>query len=192
MSTESKNPSVYGTMKTILAYMNSPQEQRNLPGNLAAIRHSSGKNLEEASEVWPILFPFIPQDHLGEGALNPKEKALLVTLQLYAIGQQGSNKMMNDEKGGSIGSSLQLIKDKESTALDRRFNSMLTAATFEEFIYHLRQIFKLGKSKSEFSVNYPALAEDLFWYQNGRNKQISLKWAKDYYRPFSKNNNDQT
>ena len=191
MNTEGKIPSVYGTMKKILAYMNSPQEQKNLKGNLAVIRNSAGKDFEAATEVWPILFPLIPQEFLGTGSLTYKEKALLVTLQLYAIGQQGSEKMLNDESGNSMGSSLHNIRDDKSTSLDKRFNTMLTATSFDEFTYHLRQIFKLGKSKNAFSADFPALADDLYWYQNGRSKQICLKWARDYYRPVLASENDQ-
>ncbi len=188
MNTEGKKQSVYGTMRNILISMNSPQEQKNLTRNLAVIRHSIGKSYEEVTEVWPILFPLIPEEYLGTGALNYSEKALLVALQLYAIGQQGSNKVHNDESN-SIGSSMNQIRDEKSTSLDRRFNTMLTATTFDEFTYHLRQIFKLGKSKNTFSANYPALAEDLYWYQKGKSKQICLKWARDYYRPFKKDEN---
>ena len=191
MNTEGKIPSVYGTMKKILAYMNSPQEQKNLKGNRAVIRNSAGKDFEAVTEVWPILFPLIPQEFLGTGSLTYKEKALLVTLQLYAIGQQGSEKMLNDESGNSMGSSLHNIRDDKSTSLDKRFNTMLTATSFDEFTYHLRQIFKLGKSKNAFSADFPALADDLYWYQNGRSKQICLKWARDYYRPVLASENDQ-
>lgn len=190
LNTEGKIPSVYGTMKKILIQINSPQEQKNLKGNLAVIRNSVGKNYEDVTEVWPILFPLIPQEFLGTGPLTYKEKALLVTLQLYAIGQQGSNKMPDDESS-SMGSSLHKIRGERAASLDKRFNTMLTATTFDEFTYHLRQIFKLGRSNSAFSVNFPALAEDLFWYQNGRNKQICLKWARDYYRPVPSGENDQ-
>lgn len=190
MNTEGKIPSVYGAMKKILIYINSPQEQKNLKGNLAVIRNSAGKNYEDVTEVWPILFPLIPQEFLGTGPLTFKEKALLVTLQLYAIGQQGSDKVQNDESD-SIGSSLHKIRGDKSKSLDKRFNTMLTAKTFDEFTYHLRQIFKLGKSNNAFSTNFPALAEDLFWYQNGRDKQICLKWARHYYRPLSADENDQ-
>ena len=189
MNSEEKKPSVYGTMQKILKQMNSPQEQRNLAGNLAAIRNSIGKSLDDATEVWPLLFPIIPQEFLGNGALNFEEKALLVTLQLYAIGQQGSNKMENDESN-SFGSSLQRIRNEKSTSMDKRFNTMLTSTTFDEFTYHLRQLFKIGKTENAFSVNFPSLAEDLFWYQKGRNKQICLKWARDYYRPPVKDNHD--
>ena len=192
MNTEGKELRVYGTMMKILAYINSPQEQKNLAGNLAAIRSSIGKGDEGSTEVWPILFPLMPQEYLGNGSLNYEEKALLTALQLYAVGQQGSNKTLNDEKSKSFGESLHQIRDKQLTALDRRFNTMLTATTFDEFAYHLRQIFKIGKSKNFFSVNFPGLAEDLFWYQKGRDKQICLKWARDYYRPYMPDSNDES
>ena len=185
MNTGDERPSVYSTMMRILAHINNPQEQKNLAGNLAVIRNSIGKNYGDATEVWPILFPLIPQEYLGTGSLNYEEKALLVALQVYAIGQQGSNKMMNDQSN-SIGSSLNRIRNEKSASLDRRFNAMLTATTFDEFTYHLRQIIKLGKSQNAFSTNFPALAQDLYWYQNGRNKQVCLKWARDYYRPTIK------
>ena len=191
MIEKDKQVTVYATMGRILTHLNSLSEQRSLAGNLAAIRNSIGKNYEDAVDVWPILFRLIPQEYLGNGALNHEEKALLATLQLYALGQQGSNKVSNDDSN-SMGSSLRDIRENQSVSLDGRFNTMLTAISFDEFTYHLRQLFKLGKSRSSFSVNYPALAEDLFWYQNGGNKKICLKWARDYYRPFQKNNDDQS
>ena len=191
MTEEDRKMSVYASMKNILIHLNSPTEQKNLSGNLAVIRNSIGKSYEDAAAVWPILFPLIPEDLLGNGRLNNAEKALLAALQLYAIGQQGSNKVLNDGSS-SMGSSLRFIRDNQSASLDRRFNTMITAVSFDEFTYHLRQLFKLGKSKDAFSVNFPALAEDLFWYQNGRSRRISLKWARDYYRPFQKTENDQS
>ena len=190
MIEEGRKVSVYTTMSRILTHLNSGQEQRSLAGNLAAIRNSSGKGYEDATEVWPILFPLMPQEYLGNGPLNYEEKALISVLQLYALGQQGSSKVLNDDSR-SMGSSLRKIRDNQSVSLDRRFNTMLTAISFDEFTYHLRQLYKLGKSRHSFSVNYPVLAEDLYWYQNGKNKKICLKWARDYYQPFQKNENEQ-
>ena len=183
MNTENREPSVYGTMQAVLAFMSSPQEQKNLAGDLASIRNSVGKGYEEASEVWPILFPFIPMEFTGKGSATREEKAVYVTLQLYAIGQQGTNKIINtDNRYLSMGASLRAIRGSDSKALDRRFNTMITATTFEEFVYHLRQIYKLGKSSNGFAVNFPQLGNDLYWYQNGENRQVCLKWAKDYYQ----------
>ena len=189
MNTENRKSFVYEAMGSILAQLNSPQEQKNLPGNLAVIRNSIGKGYDEATGIWQFLFPVIPSEYLGNGPLTYEEKALIVSLQLYAMGQQGSNKV-SGEKNSSFGSSLRLLRTGKTAAMDRRFNAMLTSTTFDEFTYHLRQLFKLGKSKDNFSVNFQKLAEDLFWYQNGREKQICLKWARDYYRPEFHNEND--
>lgn len=185
MNTESNRPSVYETMAKVLVHMDSPQEKKNITGHLAAIRNSIGKGFEGTAEVWSIIFPLIPSEYLGNGPMTYEEKALLVTLQLYALGQQGSSKTQGD-KSKNFGSSLRNIRGIESTALDRRFNTMLTATTFDEFAYHLRQIFKLAKSKNTFSVNFPALAEDLFWYQKSKDKLVCLQWAREYYRPSLK------
>lgn len=193
MSTENEKPTVYAVMKQILAQINSPQEQNNLAGNLAAIRNSIGKNNEDAVEVWPLLFPQMPTEYLGNGPLTREEKALLITLQLYALGQQGSNKMQSNGSR-SFGESLRNVRTglDSAVSLDRRFNTMLTATSFDEFVYHLRQLFKYGKSHDGFSVDFPRLAQDLFWYQNGTDKQVCLKWARDYYRPEKKDTGDSS
>lgn len=183
-NTEEKKHSVYNVMWSILNFLNSPQEQKSRSGYLAAIRNSMGKNLEDSADVWPILFPFIPKEFLNVGILSYEERALLVALQLYAVGQQGLNKVSNNEKNVSFGCALQRVRDANSASLDRRFNTMLTATTFDEFVYHLRQIFRLAKSKDNFSVNFLKLADDLFIHQIGGNKKVCLRWAKDYYRPF--------
>lgn len=90
--------SVYDVMRRILNFLNSPQEHKSRSGYLAAIRNSMGKNFEDCTDVWPVLFPLIPQNFLNVGSLSYEEKALLVALQLYAVGQQGLNKVANDEK----------------------------------------------------------------------------------------------
>lgn len=182
MNEKNRKTSVYEAVNTILLQVDEQKGNRNLAGDLAIIRNSAGKNLEDSSEVWPILFPLLPREFLGNGPLTYEEKAVLVTLQLFAIGQQGSNKIFNDNTK-SFGWSLNQIKGEDTKALDRRFNNLLTSTTFDEFVYHLRQMFKLAKSKKSFSVNYSALGEDLFWYQNSKSKQICLNWARDYYQP---------
>ena len=102
-NTAEKKHSVYNVMWSILNFLNSPQEQKSRSGYLAAIRNSMGKNLEDSADVWPILFPFIPKEFLNVGTLSYEERALLVALQLYAVGQQGLNKVSNNEKNVSFG-----------------------------------------------------------------------------------------
>ena len=188
MTSEERKLPISNIMFEILDFLNSPQEKNNRAAYLAKIRNSIGKNFEEATDVWSIIFPFIPPKFLGNGPLSCEEKSISITLQLYAIGQQGLNKVLvSNDKNKNFGSSLQQIKEQDSVALDRRFNTMLTATTFDEFAYHLRQIFRLAKSKESFSVNFIKLSEDLFWYQNGKERNICLSWAKDYYHYAGKN-----
>lgn len=188
MTSEERKLPISNIMFEILDFLNSPQEKNNRAAYLAKIRNSIGKKFEEATDVWPIIFPFIPPKFLGNGPLSCEEKSIFITLQLYAIGQQGLNKVLvSNDKNKNFGSSLQQIKEQDSVALDRRFNTMLTATTFDEFAYHLRQIFRLAKSKESFSVNFIKLSEDLFWYQNGKERNICLSWAKDYYHYAGKN-----
>ena len=188
MTSEERKLPISNIMFEILDFLNSPQEKNNRAAYLAKIRNSIGKNFEEATDVWSIIFPFIPPKLLGNGPLSCEEKSIFITLQLYAIGQQGLNKVLvSNDKNKNFGSSLQQIKEQDSVALDRRFNTMLTATTFDEFAYHLRQIFRLAKSKESFSVNFIKLSEDLFWYQNGKERNICLSWAKDYYHYAGKN-----
>jgi len=194
LSEEAKQKSVYEVMKEILWKLHRPEEQRHLARDLAAFRNSIGRDYEDVPEVWPILLPLLPEAFLGNGTLTQEEKAIYVALQLYAVSQQGTNKMPyeNRESRMNMGASLRNIRGMDSLALDRRFNAMLTSSTFEEFAYHLRQIFKLGRSKNAFAVDFPSLASDLFWYQNGKSQQVCLNWAKEYYRNSHIDENEST
>lgn len=183
MKDMNREPTVYQTVQVIINTLKDANEKRSTSGKLAALRNSVGKEYEEATDVWPLILPFIPDEFMGKGKATFAEEAIYIALQLYAIGQQGASKnVCVDEQSNGMGESLKALRSDDSTAIDRRFNTLIASSTFDEFVYHLRQIFKLGKSKGDFSVNYPKLAEDLYWYQRGKNKQICLRWAKDYYR----------
>ncbi|MBR0378780.1 MAG: type I-E CRISPR-associated protein Cse2/CasB [Lachnospiraceae bacterium] len=152
---------------------------------LAALRDSIGRPLKEADRVWPMLFESLPSSFLGtKGRETYEEAAIYSTLQIYAICMQGAtgNVIVDYDMKESIGKSLGTgRRSDESQALDRRFNAMMTAVTFEEFIYHLRHMIKIVKSKVVIPINFARLADDLFWYQMGKNKDICFKWATDYY-----------
>ena len=134
------------------------------------------------------------EDMIWAGVLDADRcvKTMEDVMSLFGKGDY----IMGGPKGDEHGLQINFPKAKDiadfplDNGPDRRFNAMLTATTFEEFAYHLRQLFKQGKSKSAFSVNFPRLAGDLFWYQNGNSKQVCLKWARDYYKTEPKT--DQT
>ena len=146
--------------------------------------------------MWPALLAQMPKVMLSEnGVPTPAENAVFVALQLYALCQQGSRRVSGlpadekpaaaDEKtrwvniGESFGSLRNAANEK---ALDRRFNAMLTAQFFDELAYHLRQLIKLAKAAGVTAMDFPQLAEDLFWIQRGGARQVKLRWATGYYR----------
>lgn len=70
-------------------------------------------------------------------------------------------------------------------AIDRRFNAMVTSSTFEELSNHLRHLIKLLK-KAMQKFLYAQLADDLFWYQNGFEDRVKLRWGQSYYSNIKK------
>lgn len=160
---------------------------------LATFRNSIGKSITEADDVWPILFRYLPKDFLSEtGRETFEENAVFITLQLFAMCMQGSSSVVKSDSSykGSIGMSLGIGRDNDdSEALDRRFNALITASTFSELTYHLRQLIKVVKSKEDMTINFARLADDLFYFQLGIGKKICFRWAQEYY---SKTNETQS
>lgn len=154
---------------------------------LAKLRHSTGRPMSETIEVWPIVFDYLPEKFLGTGVrVTAEEMAILTTLQLYALHQQGNkeNVILNNEseKWHNIGYSLSALRtDNDRTASDRRFNALVTSTTFEELSHHLRQMLKLLKAKTNAKIDYAKLAEDLYWFIRGYEDGIRLDWARAYY-----------
>ena len=155
---------------------------------LANLRNSIGRPLSETIDVWPTVFEQMPKNFLSRsGELTDEEQAILTTLQMYALHQQGQNDNVNkiSEKGewDNIGISLKALRLGEDTrAIDRRFNTMITSTTFEEITHHLRQLIRLLKAKkSDEKVNYARLANDLYWYLRNQEENVRISWAKAYY-----------
>lgn len=163
---------------------------------LANLRNSIGRSLSDTVDVWPIVFEFIPEHFLSDrGNLTAEEKAILYTLQLYAVHQQGLDHSVNDFENNykKIGQSLARLRTvDDSRAVDRRFNALITSTDFDELINHLRQMVKLLKSNyKDVKINYPALARDLYWFQRGYDEKVRLTWGKSYYRGKRQNEEEQ-
>ncbi|WP_350343193.1 type I-E CRISPR-associated protein Cse2/CasB [Proteinivorax tanatarense] len=155
---------------------------------LANLRNSIGRPLSETIDVWPIVFEQMPEHFLSKnGKLTSEEKAILTTLQIYALHQQGQsvnvNKRTEKEKWNNIGISLKALRNGEDTiAIDSRFNTMITSTTFEELIHHLRQLVRILKAKKQNEkIVYARLANDLFWYLRNQEENVRLSWAKAFY-----------
>lgn len=159
---------------------------------LARLRQSIGKNFAQTVEIWPEVFAELPESFLSQtGEPTEAEKAIITSLQFYALHQQGNEASVNSlDSKNTIGQALQTLrqdKGDETKAIDRRFNVMITSSTFEELSTHLRQLIKLLK-KTKVKISYARLADDLFWYQKGFDDRIKLQWGQSYYAYHKKEN----
>lgn len=179
---------VYQVTFNILTKLSKIYDQPSGKALLARLRNSLGRSEMGTSEVWPFLFDNLPQNYLGHTAsLTPYEQSILTTLQLYSLHQQGlSSSIINiQDKHLNMGKSLKALRKEDSKkSIDHRFNTLVTSATYEELVHHLRQMIKLLRSREKEAgkVNYARLSQDLFWYLKGYDENIKLNWSREYYR----------
>ena len=187
---DEERKSVDAVMRNIIAEIEPIKTLGSGKALLAGIRDSIGKELTNAPQVWPLLFENLPEEYLGDKArITAEENAIYLSLQIYALMQQGASKSERGEVKSTrnIGESLRILRGDESKAMDERFNTMVTAGSFEELSHYLRQMIKILKTNAANpSVNYPKLANDLFWMQKGKRDNILMDWARAYYQPFQK------
>lgn len=196
----SQRETVYKVTSRILGKLHNTLETSRTRATLAHLRNSIGHDISHTVEVWKDVFSEMPIEFLSrDGLVTKEENAVFVALQLYALHQQGLSESVHEKEsnGGTrgekkirssnIGHSLKTLRDpKEYSGIDRRFNAMITSSSFQELVVHLRHLVSILKSKSKVKVNYARLADDLFWYQNGRKEQVRLRWGQSYY---ASNNN---
>lgn len=153
---------------------------------LARLRNSIGKS--DMVETYPFLFEILPESLLGRGRyLSDEERAVVCSLQLYALLQQGRAECahIRNEKYQNLGTTLSRLRGGESKSIDRRFNSMVLADTGEEFLIQLRYLLKLFKSKDKLgTLDFSQLSSDIYCFihwEKGKN-EIRLNWSREYYR----------
>lgn len=178
---------------------------------LASLRLSVGSSASAAVGILPFVYAQMPEDFIGSGAdLSHEEKAIIHTLQLFALHQQGSSTCVwsgADEETSDVGpaeasaakrrpvtnmgDALKALRQgNNKLAVDRRFNALITATTYDELLHHLRQMIRLLRAKTSVTVDYPQLAKDLYWFSRGYEDSLRLNWARHYYR-FDKKGQDQ-
>lgn len=192
---KSKTLRVESVTRNILSELESEINSSNGRANLANIRNSINRPLTESIDLLPLLFRYLPEDFLSsDGKLSLEEKAIVLTIQLYALHQQAESESVllseDAEKWKNFGYSLSFLrKGEDSLAADRRFNTMITSSTFEELSHHMRQMIKLLKSKTDAKVNYTKLSGDLYKFLTGYGEEVKFSWASRYY--FVKNEKEE-
>lgn len=181
---EDKRKDVYQVTQNIINMLKAQENMASGKAALAALRHSIGKPLGDASAVWPLLLENMPEEFLSiHGSETKEERAIYTALQLYAMQKQGRRGKEKTDTVKNIGEALQKFRTGNGqAALDRRFVVTLSATSFDNFLYQLRQLLQLAKAKGALPLDFAALANDLYWYQMGSRKKICLRWAEAYYR----------
>lgn len=185
MADTKSKPTVFSVVKEIVTILENTIETSAGKAALAKLRHSTGQPLSRMVDVLPMIFEKMPEEFLGfRGEVTKEERAILITIQLYAWHQQGAHDRVNtNEKYKNMGAALRSMRRGEATvAVDRRFNALITSQDFEELIYHLRQMIRLLKSRTKEKINYPQLSEDLYWFLRGQKEKLRISWAQEYYK----------
>ncbi len=179
--------SIGGSIEAIIARLYAQSEYSAGKGKLAKLRNSMGR--ADQTEAYPFLFEMIPEEFLGTTkTLSDEERAMIWTLQFYALLQQGRSDCVyrRSESYQNFGSSLSKLRTgEESEAVDRRFNAMILSDTAEEFQVHLRHMLRLFKSKAKTeTIDFARLAADIYRFihwEDGK-AQVRLSWSREYYK----------
>ena len=192
-----KKNSIYSVTSSIIYKLNALSEISSGKSYLAKLRNSIGKDISSSSEVWSILFENLPEEFLGdENRITTEERVITLTLQLFALMNQGSNRISvnpdDENKYKNIGYSIRVLRDEHGESVDRRFNALLTSSDVDELSTHLRYLLNLLKAKTTGTyVNFPKLAEDMYWYSKGYGDSVKLSWAREYYRKKKEFDNEK-
>lgn len=176
-----------------IAEMENNGKTSAVRATLANLRNSIGRPMSKSLDVWRIMYEYLPEEFLSKTEkMTPHEKSILNTLQLYAIHRQGNTENVNIGKNEAswknIGYSLSILRtDDNQVAMDRRFNAMITASSYDEFVHHLRHMLKLLKKYPSAKIDYPRLAEDLYRFLIGNKESVRINWARSYYTSKNKN-----
>lgn len=161
---------------------------------LANLRNSIGRPISQSIDVWRIMYEYLPEDFLGSTSkMTYEEISILNTLQLYALymqaGQEKNEQKQELSNFDNMGYSLRVLRQSDNhISMDRRFNIMITATSYDEFIHHLRQMIKLLKKYPTTDINFPLLSQDLYSFLLGYGEDIRIKWSRKYY---SNNKNNE-
>ncbi len=155
--------------------------------SLAKLRRGIGNEPGSMPALWDVTLNGLDESLTSkDGAPTRGEWAVHTALTLYALHQQGADMhqhAMSKDKN-TLGTSLRkLIKNEEDEKrVKRRFDAAATSDSLAEFSHHLRGLIQLLKSQ-DIPLDYPALAEDLYWFQFPEARDsVRLRWGRDFYR----------
>jgi CRISPR system Cascade subunit CasB len=162
--------------------------------NRAKLRKGLGREPSEAPEIWDVTLADIPESLMSwDGVPTPAERAIHVTLTLFALHQQGKAEAVSrpDITFGSAVRRLVVPDKSNEQTIKRRLDAALTAKDFVEFSRHARGLIQLLKANN-ISLDYPCFARDLYWHQNPDTRdRVIYKWGENFWAPAKHDQEDE-
>lgn len=154
---------------------------------LARLRGNVGRSPGTDPAIWAMTVDGVSPQARGDDA-TPEERAVHLALTLFATHQQSRP---NSVHLSGVGFGLAVARlDRLAGAgehegpsrVRRRFDAVVTSASFAELTHHLRGL--IGQMRSaEVGLDYGLLAQDLWDFQQpGRADAVRRQWARQYYR----------
>lgn len=160
---------------------------------MVALLRRSGGARDLDPDAWALLYGDVDESLVGRGDdPTAAEEALLATLALYAIHQQGRSQPMHVSGGATLGAAVRRLHartDAESTVA--RLKAAGTSTSFSEACRHLRGLItQMRASDQPIPLDYGSLAVDLYQLQwpDGA-ATVRRRWGRDLHRQPSEKKN---
>lgn len=167
----------YVSKKVGCLSINSPLAKQQV----AMLRRGVGQHPDDVPEIWGCVFEHAPQVLYGQGYYVSKaEECVYTALTLFAFASSGSHTVFSSNV--SICDALSKLGYQEDS-VKKYFFRLMTAKSFSELTFHIKQIVSLCKSH-DIGLDYGLLAVEMYkWYAfDDLRKQVLRKWNKDFYR----------
>ncbi|GAA3592605.1 hypothetical protein GCM10022198_15640 [Klugiella xanthotipulae] len=152
---------------------------------LARIRHGVGKPLGSSVELIGLTTAQLePESPTLPDAPTALELAAYTAITFYAMHQQSQRKAPMHVPTVSLGTAAWRLSTSGGSeeAVQRRFEALGTASTWEEATYHSRGIIQQLRSEA-IPLDYALFATDLFLlHQPEYASRVRNRWGRDFYR----------
>jgi len=164
---------------------------------LAKLRANVGREPGTDESIWAYTMEGVSPEARDDGPTRA-ERAVHTALTLYAAHQQ-SRQQSAHISGVGFGQAVKRLEGKNGegnqnsiSPVRRRFNAVVTSASYDELTYHLRGLIRQMRG-ADIKLDYGLLAQDLFDFQcSGRADDVRRRWARQYHQLSKANENNQT
>ena len=165
-------------------------------GVLAQLRSALGKEPATVPAVWGVTLDGIPDD-LSAKRRRHVETAVHLALTQFAMHQQGRSRPMHTDQQ-TFGAAVRRLADSSGgeqgpheTPVYKRFTALAQATTLAGLEAHSRGLISQLRSH-EIPFDYGRYADDLYWFQSGKKRDVQRRWGRDFHRLTHSTTTDNT